>query len=63
MDRARPYLNLEGHEVIKQLFDAAFEVDAAKFEDARFELESRGKLAKYKDVLLEAAQRVFDRDA
>jgi hypothetical protein len=70
MARARPYRDLEGDKLIKQLFDAAFEVDAAKYEDARFEIEGgedgwygRRKLARYKEVLLEAAQRVFDRDA
>lgn len=70
MPRPRPYSHLGSSDLVKELFDAAFEVDAAKYEDLRFEIEGgedghdgRSKLANIKDSLLEAAQRVFDRDA
>ena len=70
MPRPRPYSNLGSAELVKELFDAAFEQDAQKYEDLRFEIEGdedghdgRSKLAKIQAPLLEAAQRVFDRDA
>ncbi len=70
MPRVRPYQGLSSAGLVKELFDAAFEVDAAKYEDVRFEIGGgeddylgRGQLSKIKNELFEAAQRVFDRDA
>ncbi len=68
--RPRPYSNLGSAELVKELFDAVFEQDAAKYEDVRYEIEGgednyagRTGLRFIKVPLLEGAQRVFDRDA
>jgi hypothetical protein len=70
MPQRRPYSALGSEDLVKELFNAAFEQDAAKYEDLRFEIEEggkeskgRSKLANIKKAIFEAAQRVFDRDA
>jgi hypothetical protein len=70
MARPRPYSSLGSAELVKELFEAAFEVDAPKFGDLTYEVEGgednytgRAGLRFIKTELLEAAQRVFDRDA
>ncbi len=67
MPRPRPFLNLGSADLVKQLFDAAFTSNAARFEDVLFEIEGgednyvgRGGLREIKAPLVEAAKRVFE---
>jgi|LakMenEpi03Aug12_release.lakeMendotaPanAssembly.Ray.scaffolds.fasta_scaffold3577521_1 hypothetical protein len=65
--RPRPFSNLGSADLVKQLFDAAFASNAARFEDLLFELEGgedgytgRGGLSFIKAPLVEAAKRVIE---
>jgi hypothetical protein len=67
MPRPRPFSTLGSSELVKQLFDAAFASNAARFEDLLFELQGgeddyvgRSGLSFIKAPLVEAAQRVFE---
>jgi hypothetical protein len=67
--RPRPFSNLGSADLVKQLFDAAFSANAARFEDLLFELEGgedgysgRSGLSFIKAPLAEAAKRAFEKD-
>jgi hypothetical protein len=72
MPRPRPFSSLGNPELVKQLFDAAFASNAARFEDVLFEIEGgdtdltgrlhsgRGNLENIRAPLIEAAKRVFE---
>ncbi len=74
MPRPRPFSSLGSAELVKQLFDAAFASNAARFEDVLFEIEGgdtdlsgrlhsgRSNLENIKTPLIDAAKRVFETD-
>jgi hypothetical protein len=67
MARVRPYQNLDSPQLLKAVFDAAFDSDAKRFEELIYELQGgdidhagRSKLKNISSVLVEVAHRVFD---
>ena len=59
---SRPYVQLGNADLVEQLFEAAFESDAARFEDLVNEVDERGQLKNIKVQLINAAKRVFELD-
>jgi hypothetical protein len=69
MPRLRPYTGLGNTDLVEQLFDAAFEKDAKRFEDLLYEVEGgedgysgRSNLNLVRAPLAKAARRVFETD-
>jgi hypothetical protein len=69
MPRSRPYSQLSNADLVEQLFDAAINSDATRFEDLLYEVEGgennyfgRSNLNNIRVPLINAAKRVFELD-